>query len=246
MFRGEKRLSTHSLSLLTMSEFDDVDDGGIPSDGENSPSGGRTVRIAGLPKGAILWPTGLISVILSVVHFFLDNSTVVGYIFMAVFTINLLILFFEFGRGTVVAVAGLLVAAFFVGIYLVQWVDFNFRFLDWNLYASTAFYFIFGLTLLFFIFVGTFITRRFHYYILGNNELVVKTGILGNAVRLASPSLEIRKDKPDIFESLLLRGSGRLTLIPESRTQVIVIENVPRIDHIENEIRRILGVLNVE
>lgn len=211
--------------------------------------GAHEVRIAGLPKGTVLWPTAVTAIVISFLARIdsLSGSSTLGYVFLGVFTANLLILYFEFGRGTVVAIAGLIIGSIFGLAWLSEKYDYNITpsFVgDGATGAEPDFYLLLGLILLILIVLGAFVHRKFHYFILGSNELVAKTGILGDAARYNAPQMSFRKEKPDIFESFLLLGSGRLTLVA-GRTEVFVIDNVPRIDKIEEQITEILGKLDV-
>ena len=93
--------------------------------------------------------------------------------------------------------------------------------------------------------IAVLVKRSFDYYVVSSNEIVKKDGFLGDASRFSSQDVQIDKSISDILESLLLFGAGSLVL-RTSRGQEFHIENVPRINKVEKEIRRLLGKIEVD
>jgi len=168
-----------------------------------------------------------------------DKVTVVcTYVFLWIFTFNLLIIAFEFGRMASVAVLFLIMSVVFLGLWLGFLKD-VFTFLtdidpraDYNF-----FFFVFAVFSLIFLFV--FIQTRFNYWIVRRNELLHKHGFLGDVKRYHAQGLKLHKEIPDVLEFFLLR-SGKIVLHPESETRDIVLENIIGINQKELEVKQIL------
>ena len=208
------------------------------------------IKIFGTPKGAVLWPsavTAIIVGILSKVDTF-STTNALAYIFFGVFTLNLLILFFEFGRGAVVAIAGLIIAAIFGFAWASEKYGFNISFNfggDGSTSATASFYLLFGFILLSLILLGTFTQRYFHYYVISPNEMIIKSGMFGDSARFPTSRMVVLKEKPDIFESLLLFGSGQLRIMTADHSSIFIIDNVPRIDKVDDKLHEMLGKIEV-
>lgn len=205
------------------------------------------VKFVGLPKGSILWPTAATSLVLGLVGFIfpaaVDSFSI---IFLTVFTINLLILFFDFSRGAVVGIIGLIIA----GTSLAYSFDYSLPFknlIDNGIIggASSEFFTLYGLVFMLLLFIAIVFKRSFDYFELSSNELIRKFGILGDSQRYNAPNIQIKKHINDVFESLLLFGAGDLILIT-AKGQEFHINNVPRINRLEKKITQILSRLDVE
>ena len=105
---------------------------------------------------------------------------------------------------------------------------------------------IVALILLIMMCLGYLFNRTFNYYIISRNELVSKTGILGDARRYGAPNLSITKTIPDVFESIIMFGAGNLLLVTPNRDAHFYIENVPHINRVEKQLRDLLSKLDVE
>ena len=212
--------------------------------------GSEKIRIVGLPKGTVLWPTAITAIIGGIIALMIPSSAdTISMIFLVIFTLNLMILFFEFSRGVVVGIFGIIIA---IIALLISFGDkLNLSNVSSGLKtgvsgASGEFLLLFGGILLLMILLGWWFKKTFNYYEITRNELIEKTGILGDARRYSTPDMIIRKAIPDIFESLILFGSGRLTLIPHNKDEVFIIENVPRINKVEDKIRELLSKIDVD
>lgn len=207
----------------------------------------RKIKIVGLPKGSILWPTAVTSFILGIVGYvFPEAINSFSMIFLIVFTINLLILFFDFSRGAVVGIIGLLIAA----TSLAYSFDISLPFkslIDKGIIggASSEFFTLYGLVFMVLLFFAIIFRRSFDYLELSSNELIRKFGILGDSQRYNAPNIQIKKHINDVFESLLLFGAGDLIIIT-AKGQEFHINNVPRINRLEKKITKILSRLDVE
>ncbi len=207
----------------------------------------QKIKFVGLPKGSILWPTAATSLILGIVGFiFPDAVSSFSIIFLSVFTINLLILFFDFSRGAVVGLIGLVVAS----ISLAYSFDIKLPFqnlIDHGIIggASSEFFALYGIVFLILLFFAIVFKRSFDYFELSSNELIRKFGILGDSQRYNAPNIQIKKHINDVFESILLFGAGDLIIIT-TKGQEFHINNVPRINRLEKKMTKILSRLDVE
>ena len=205
------------------------------------------IKIYGLPKGSVMWPSALGSLILGIIgNLNSDLPVSLTMIFLIIFSINLLILFFDFSRGAVVGLTGLVFGVLGVLYGLDISVSFT-DYLDNGVVegAPSEFFVFYGSIFLVLLFFAIIFRRSFEYFELNSNELVKKHGILGDSQRYNAPNLQIKKHINDVFESLLLFGSGDLVLIT-SDGQEFHINNVIRINRLEKNIRKLLSRLDVE
>lgn len=204
------------------------------------------VRIYGLPKGAVMWPTAVTAIVIGLIGLIAEIETL-AFVFFIVFGFNLMVLFFDFSRGVVFGIFGLIVAL----IAVLYGVDFEFApvrdVVDQSIVggASPAFLLTYGLLFMILYFIAVRFRRSFEYFELSSNEMVKKQGILGDAERFNAPDLQIKKEIGDVFESLILFGAGNLR-ITTAKGREFYIENVPRINRVEEDIRRLLGTLEVD
>lgn len=170
-----------------------------------------------------------------------------GRLFWLVFSVNMLTLAFDFGRGQFV----LLMTTFILAVLVVILLDREWQFAKpvaavlghIQLKAHPHMYYLFAVTLGV-IFVVVFIYTRFEYWELTHNELLHHHGLFGNVERYPSPNLRMTKEITDVFE-FVLAGSGRLVLQPQGTTRAIVLDNVLFVNRIEKRIQHMLGSLKV-
>lgn len=167
-----------------------------------------------------------------------DTKEFWTYLFLWVFTFNLLVVSFDFSRMLSVAVFFLALAFVFLGL----WVGFLQKIL-WFLKgihpAADAPFFFFVFFLFLVVYVLVFIQTRFNYWVVRKNELLHKHGFLADVKRYPAQDMKIDKEITDVFEFLLLR-SGSMILYPEGENRAIVLENVIAINRKEKEIKQIL------
>ncbi|MHA2089815.1 MAG: hypothetical protein ACW98K_03055, partial [Candidatus Kariarchaeaceae archaeon] len=163
--------------------------------------------------------------------------------------LNLAILYFDFSRGVVVGLIGI---SFGLGTLLIVNKDkLPLEQTGENLEqgiegASGEFLLVYGIILLTMMFLGYLFNKTFNYFIVTRNELISKTGILGDARRYGAPNLSVTKTIPDIFESLIMFGAGNLLLVTPNRDAQFFIQNVPHINRVERQLRDLLSKLEVE
>lgn len=169
-------------------------------------------------------------------------------LFLLVFAINMVVISFDFPRTTSLTWF-FAISALVIGL----WFLFTMRpglaptILDGLLSikpaANSSFYMIYAIIMLG-LYVWVLISRRFDYWEVKGNELLHHHGFLSNLERFSAPNLRIDKEINDLFEYILL-GSGRLIIHCSNERRAIVLENVLRINKMEERITRMLGALQV-
>lgn len=166
-----------------------------------------------------------------------------GWIFLIVFTMNVMVISFDFPGVKAMAVAFLGMAVVFGGAYLNVQHEFLPSLGRWlnqiTPYATSHFYFYIGVVLMLIILMSVLINRFWNKWIIESNRLVHKHGMLGDVKEWPTLNLQIRKEINDIFEWCLLL-SGSLVFLTGSGERPIVLENIPWINRKEKQIRKIL------
>ena len=90
--------------------------------------------------------------------------------------------------------------------------------------ANTTFYACMTVTMSI-MYLAVFISAKFNYWELTNNELLHHHGLLSDLKRYPAPNLRVDKEINDVFEYMLL-GSGRLILHPSTEKRAIVLDNI--------------------
>lgn len=234
----------------------------VPAAPPATPAADRdvdSVVLISYPKVVFLWPSFLAALIAATYMLFageanaeaaeMPGTAVVGWMFLLVLSVNLVVLSFDFPRATslviffivvAVALAFWLIAVKFPTVLPVVG--------DWisriRPIANATFYWIFTIVLGL-IYFAVWVDTRLDYWEVRPNELLHHHGILSDLERFPAPHLKIDKEISDIFEYLLL-GAGRLILHPSNERRAIVLENVLWISGKEKAITRMLGALQVE
>ncbi len=179
----------------------------------------------------------------------IPGQAIVGWLFLVVLSINLVVLSFDFPRATSLIIF-FCVVAIALGIWLigVKFPDVLPAVGDFFAHiqpiANATFYWFF-VTVLGVIYIGVWINTRFDYWEVRPNELLHHHGFLSDLERFSAPHLRIDKEINDIFEYLLL-GAGRLILHPSNERRSIVLDNVLWISGKEKSITKMLGALQVQ
>lgn len=216
------------------------------------------VVIRGYPKVVLFWPM----LAISVVFFFLGggvsdepivSASALAWWWLLVFSGNLMIHTFDFGRNNFVAAIAI------GGVSLLGlWV--------WDLQTETE---VYGSIFQFFrdheiamhanfyaAIAGIFsvmifcawLTTRFNYWILMPNRVTHKRGLLGDERHYATINMVVDKEIPDVFEWILF-GSGRLVFKPgtgSDQHQSLIVDNVFRVGSIEKRVHEFLGIIKVD
>ena len=212
------------------------------------------------PKIVFLYPAWLVSILAGLYLFFFGHesdptkfdinvATSLGWTFLIVLGLNLIVLAFDFPRSTSLLLFAVIASAV-LGFALMM--VYNPNLLPWvhkvlaslHPVANSTFYFLFA-GLMGAIYVTVYFTTKFDYWEVRPNELLHHHGVLSDLERFSSPNLRIDKEINDIFEFVLLR-SGRLILHPSQERRAIVLDNVFFINRKEEQITKMLGALQVQ
>ena len=173
--------------------------------------------------------------------------TWMGNTFLTLLFLNFLVFAFDFSRIKSIAILfGILAVAF--GIF---WANENWAVIqalkDWgsavNIQMNTWFYGTFSVmmgTILLLVLINT----RFNYYEINHREILHHHGYLGDVTRMPTTGLRFNKEIYDLMEFLLLR-SGRLIFYPSTSREAVVIDNVPKVNQVEDRIKDLLSVMAV-
>ncbi len=212
----------------------------------------KSIFLVSYPKIVFLYPAFFMAIFASLWTYFKPeghSSEVVTLLFLMTLAFNFIVLAFDFPRTTSLTLVFFLFA---VGVSL--WMLFSFypdllpvvgkMVNGLRPLANATFYILFSI-LMFFIYVGVWVSRKFDYWEVRPNELLHHFGFMSDLERFSAPRLRIDKEINDVFEYLLL-GSGRLVLHPSNERRAIVLENVFFINHKEKVITEMLGALQVQ
>ena len=112
-----------------------------------------------------------------------------------------------------------------------------------NMQMNTQFYGWMG-AFLFVSLLVVVINTRFNYYEINHREILHHHGYLGDINRVPTQGLRFNKEIYDLVEFALLR-SGRLIFVTPTSHEAIVIDNVPNVNKVENQIKDLLSVVAV-
>jgi len=183
----------------------------------------------------------------------LETIHTLGLWWMIVFTFNLLVFGYDFGRSnfitfvvTIVSIAlGLTVLDFLMSGGV--WGGVIGFFAGLEIRLNSWFYLCVASILGFFLALA-WVTSRFDTWTLSSNELVHKHGFLGDVRAYSTIHMHVEKEIPDVFEWLLF-GSGRLIFKPGNATtkgdEVLIVENVYRINQAEKKVKEYLSKFEV-
>lgn len=221
-----------------------------PSSGKDESS--KPIILVSYPKIVLLYPTFFAAILAGIFSLIWDTSSphsqTIGVLFLGIFTINIVVLAFDFPRTTslnlffvgVVLVLGTILVSIYYPSFLGVLTDIVKR-IDPR--ANAAFYFCF-VAMLSLIYIAVLVNIRFDYWEVRPNELLHHHGFLSNLERYSAPNLRISKEIDDVFEYVLLR-SGRLIIHPSNEPRAFVLDNVLNINAKETAITKMLGSLQV-
>ena len=169
-------------------------------------------------------------------------------VFLAIFTMNLVVIVFDFPRTTSLLV---LFAAIIFGLGMWLVMLFNpgvLPFLEGIFshirpFANGTFYGCMA-AIMIVMYIVIWLCARLDYWELRSNELIHHFGIWSDMKRFPAPNLRIDKEVNDVFEHMML-GAGRLVLRPATEDRAIVLDNVLFVNKKEEMITRQLGSLHV-
>lgn len=203
------------------------------------------------PKMLFLWPTAVAALIAGLgTAVFSDtpNRTEFwGALFLVVFALNLIIVTFEFPRSTSLTLVLAVVALTWIFVEVNRRYNIIAPLSDFTealeLVAMPDFYFaVFVIYLL--LLIGMFVSTRFSYWEISNNELVHHRGLMQDVERFSTDGLQYTKQITDFFEYVIGR-SGRLVMRTPAIEQPIILDNVIGINHVANTLDRLLEARRV-
>lgn len=226
---------------------------GRPPGAELEQEQPQRIYLVSYPKAIFMYPTLVAAILAGIIMTFAQTETprthMVSALFMAVFTVNLVVFAFDFPRTTSLTL-------FFFLAAVVMAVFLTFRISDQILpwlhkllsqyqpFANATFFFSIA-GALGVVFIAVLVNVQFDYWEVTPNELLHHHGVLSNLERYSSPNLKIDMEINDVFEYFLLRA-GRLILHPSTEPRAIVLENVMRIKSKEAQLTKMLGALQVQ
>ncbi|OYP34467.1 hypothetical protein CGZ80_15080 [Rhodopirellula sp. MGV] len=211
------------------------------------------------PKFVFMYPTLIVSFIASLVLWFTGDTTInpaedqtavmVTGMFLAVLMANMFVIVFDFPRATSLTLM-FVVTSIAMGLWLLflsrpgllpaieGWVR------GIRPVANATFFMCMtiGMGLMY---AAVFVSTRFNYWELSNNELLHHHGMLSDLKRYPAPNLRVDKEINDVFEYALL-GAGRLILHPATEKRAIVLDNILFVGTKEAEMTKMLGSIKVQ
>lgn len=178
---------------------------------------------------------------------FKQPENMLGFLFLGVLLVNLLIMAVDFPRFTIFAVVLLATTVTFFLLWLGMFVNF----LDplvklievFYVEANAQFYLIFA-AILGLMYAAIFATRWLDYWEIMPNEILHHHGPLSDLERFPTMNLKFDKEIPDIFEHLMF-GAGRLVLNLPSERRSIVLDNVLHVSRKEEALKALMSRLEV-
>lgn len=211
----------------------------------NRPEAQNIIRIRPYPKIIFFYPTVIAAALYSALNLFnidIEHNQMLNMVFMAIFSINLLVFAFDFSVLMTIIIAIVVVLGGII-LYLLNWFAPIGQFLDTvRLGMNPHFYYYFFL-LFFVVYLLVFIRTRFNYWDISHNEIFHKTGFLSDTRRINAPNLSYTREINDVFEFILL-GAGRIKLIPLN-SEPYVIETVIGIRRVDKRLAEILSKMQV-
>lgn len=217
------------------------------------------IYLVSYPKVIFMYPTAVTALIVAIwMHmtnglYETDNIGNVAHWltvgFLALFTLNQVVISFDFPRTTSLTLFFLIFTVLLGGYMLILNFPNLLPFLGQTINsikpkANAQFYYIIAAVYAL-LFIIVKISVQFDYWEVRPNELLHHTGLLSDLKRFSAPSMRIDKEINDLFEYILL-GSGRLIIQPSNERRAIVLDNVFFISHKERAITRMLGALQVQ
>ncbi|MEO1615545.1 MAG: hypothetical protein AAFV88_06835 [Planctomycetota bacterium] len=229
--------------------------------GSSSSSGSQKKRIllVPYPKFVFMYPSLIVSIIASLVLWIGGHTVEVSTedttpvlmtgLFLAVLMANLFVLVFDFPRATSLTLV-FIVTTLAMGLWLMfLWRPGLLPAIEGLLVsirpvANATFFhcMTLGMALMY---GAVFVSTKFNYWELSNNELLHHHGLLSDLKRYPAPNLRVDKEINDVFEYVLL-GAGRLILHPTTEKRAIVLDNILFVGSKESEMTKMLGSIKVK
>lgn len=218
----------------------------------------KRIFLVPYPKFIFMYPTLIVTMIGSLVlwlggHTVADPAdttpVVMTGILLCVMMANLFVIVFDFPRATSLTLV-FVVTTVAMGLWLLFLTrpDLLPAVGDWikgiRPVANTTFFFCLtvGMAVMY---LAVFISTKFNYWELSNNELLHHHGLLSDLKRYPAPNLRVDKEINDVFEFMLL-GAGRLILHPTTEKRAIVLDNILFVSKKEQQMTKMLGSIKVK
>lgn len=203
------------------------------------------------PKMLFLWPTALAALAAGFGTLLMTDTPnrgeFWGTLFLMVFALNLIIVTFEFPRSTSLTLMLAIVALTWILVEVNRRYNIIAPLTDFmealELRAMPDFYFA-VLTIYLLLLIGMFISTRFSYWEITNNELVHHKGLMQDVQRFSTDGLQYTKQITDFFEYVIGR-SGRLVMRTPSLEQPIILDNVIGINRVADTLDNLLEARRV-
>lgn len=204
----------------------------------------ETIIIRTWPKLIFMWPTAVLSLVVGLLQWFVPGwENALGAAFLVCLALNMIVLSFDFPRSTSLTVF-ISVAAVILGLVLLNQ---QFAIIgplkNWlgslRLHASRDFYLSIAVAMGLMYAVMAFVTR-FDYWELTSNELIHRTGLLGDVERFSTAGLKLNTEIRDVFE-YILAGAGRVIMNIPGNPRPIVLDNVLMIRKLMDESKELLS-----
>lgn len=226
------------------------------SEKESDPKKVNRVLLVPYPKFIFMYPTLIVSMIAAVVLSFVDQSvnpatlklpvTMTG-IFLVVMMANMFVIVFDFPRATSLTLV-FVVTTLGLGLWLLNKSGMmpaaDGIFSRLHPAANATFYYCISAAMIL-MYLAIFISVKFNYWELRNNELLHHHGLLSDLKRYPAPNLRVDKEINDVFEFMLL-GAGRLILHPTTEKRAIVLDNILFVSTKEKQLTKMLGSIKVQ
>ncbi|MEZ6088382.1 MAG: hypothetical protein R3C05_10220 [Pirellulaceae bacterium] len=225
---------------------------------DKQSSGSQRIYLVPFPKFIFMYPTLMVSMLawvalawkgLKVVGPDDSLAVMMTGVFLGVLALNTFVIIFDFPRATSLTLIFILTTAA-LGIWVASsfYPDLIPVVGDWvralGPVANSTFFGCVTVGMLL-LYVAVFITVRFNYWELSNNELLHHHGFLSDLKRYPSPNLRVDKEINDVFEYILL-GAGRLILHPSTESRAIVLDNILFVGDKERQLTKTLGSIKVK
>ena len=211
------------------------------------------------PKFVFMYPTLIVATLAAIVLYFggysaVDPATqtlpvVMTGLFLVVLMANMFVIVFDFPRATSLTLVFVVTTAA-LGLWMLFLAKPDIlpsvaQFIVEIRPAANTTFFVCVAGGMYLLYGAVFISVRFNYWELRNNELLHHHGFLSDLKRYPAPNLRIDKEINDIFEFILL-GAGRLILHPATEKRAIVLDNILFVSSKENELMKTLGSIKVQ
>jgi hypothetical protein len=228
------------------------------TEAERTPTPKKRILLIPYPKFVFMYPTLIVSFIASTILWLggynavsPDQTTpvMVTGIFIAVMLANMFVIVFDFPRATSLTLV-FIVTTVVMGSWLLLLTKPDFlpaigSFLKGIRPVANTTFFLCMTIAMGLMYIAVFISVRFDYWELSNNELLHHHGLLSDLKRYPAPNLRVDKEINDVFEYALL-GAGRLILHPSTEKRAIVLDNVLFVGKKETEMTRMLSSIKVK